>query len=96
VAGGSKFICRGILFKFYRDVQLSSASSSDSAPLWLYGGIHRCDEKAMKSARNELKGLSFHRELLNEFSYGLGLLMYYQCDMEGVNFPLMVFSVLCY
>jgi hypothetical protein len=49
VAGGEKFICRGILFKFSLDTMIGTDR-------YLYGGEVRSDEKAMKSACNERKG----------------------------------------
>lgn len=48
VAGGAKYKVNGILFKFSLDVKLHDR--------WIYGNSKRCDEKAMKSACNELKG----------------------------------------
>lgn len=52
VAGGSKFVVDGILFKFARDVQILS-----DPVLFMYGGSKRRDDLAMKAAGNELKGL---------------------------------------
>jgi hypothetical protein len=41
---------------------------------YLYGGNKRNDEKAMKSARNERRGL----------------LNYYQCNQTDLNYPFIV------
>jgi hypothetical protein len=43
-------ICNGILFKFALDVPLKGGT-------YIYGGAEKNDEKAMKSACNERKGL---------------------------------------
>jgi len=51
LAGGTKYITQGIIFKFALDSKLG-----DNA--WMYGGHSRNDEKAMKSACNEVKGLT--------------------------------------
>jgi len=49
VAGGDKFICGGVLFKFACDVEFSGR--------WIYGGKARDDELAMKSVNHELRGI---------------------------------------
>eukprot|EP01125_Pyxidicula_operculata_P001241 TRINITY_DN1115_c1_g3_i3.p1 TRINITY_DN1115_c1_g3~~TRINITY_DN1115_c1_g3_i3.p1 ORF type:complete len:317 (-),score=65.04 TRINITY_DN1115_c1_g3_i3:91-1041(-) len=64
IAGGQKYICQGILFKFATDVK-----HKDN---WIYGGTSQNDEKAMKAANNELKGL----------------MSYFSCNLEGLHFPL--------
>eukprot|EP01126_Amoeba_proteus_P043502 TRINITY_DN4779_c0_g1_i5.p1 TRINITY_DN4779_c0_g1~~TRINITY_DN4779_c0_g1_i5.p1 ORF type:complete len:470 (+),score=93.17 TRINITY_DN4779_c0_g1_i5:729-2138(+) len=66
VAGGSKYICQGILFKLTLDVHFPSNHT------WLYGGTKQNDEKAMKAACNELKGLT----------------AFFQAGIEGLCFPL--------
>eukprot|EP00029_Vermamoeba_vermiformis_P005506 TRINITY_DN1931_c0_g1_i1.p1 TRINITY_DN1931_c0_g1~~TRINITY_DN1931_c0_g1_i1.p1 ORF type:complete len:1922 (+),score=411.10 TRINITY_DN1931_c0_g1_i1:83-5848(+) len=50
IAGGTKFVCQNILFKFVLDFELKEG-------LWMYGGDSRNDEYAMKAAAHELKGL---------------------------------------
>ena len=50
VAGGEKYICQNILFKFAVDVDLSEGQGS----LWMYGGAHKDDAKAAKSAGHDL------------------------------------------
>jgi len=50
VAGGMKFQCNGILFKFAVDTEISPG-------LWMYGGAVRRDEYAIKAAHKELQGL---------------------------------------
>eukprot|EP01125_Pyxidicula_operculata_P007329 TRINITY_DN2496_c0_g1_i1.p1 TRINITY_DN2496_c0_g1~~TRINITY_DN2496_c0_g1_i1.p1 ORF type:complete len:2166 (+),score=385.55 TRINITY_DN2496_c0_g1_i1:51-6548(+) len=65
VAGGEKYIVQGILFKFALDVKLSNTK-------WVYGGDDPNDEKAMKSACNELKGLE----------------SFASCGVHGLYFPL--------
>mmetsp|Transcript_25498 Transcript_25498/g.64001 ORF Transcript_25498/g.64001 Transcript_25498/m.64001 type:complete len:997 (+) Transcript_25498:196-3186(+) len=50
VAGGSKYIVQGILFKFALDAALAPG-------VWMYGGNRRSDEDAIHAASNELRGL---------------------------------------
>lgn len=50
MAGGEKYICHSIVFKFAVDVQVSGGS-------WMYGVNSALDEAAMKVASNELNGL---------------------------------------
>jgi hypothetical protein len=49
LAGGTKFICQGILFKFAVDVQLPDT------PFWMYGKTSAATEYAMKAAGSELR-----------------------------------------
>ncbi|EFA76500.1 putative protein 150-kD protein cluA [Heterostelium album PN500] len=49
VAGGEKYRCNDIVFKFVVDVEIADG-------VWMYGGDKRSDEKAQKSAGHELKG----------------------------------------
>lgn len=58
VAGGSKYICQSILFKFALDVKMEG-------DYWIYGGKHGSNnEKAMKSANHELKvNISFTKSI---------------------------------
>lgn len=49
LAGGTKFICQGILFKFAVDVQLPNS------PFWMYGKHTAATEYAMKAAGSELR-----------------------------------------
>lgn len=50
VAGGQKFVCQNILFKFALDMEIVDG-------LWMYGGNVPSDENAMRAAAHELKGL---------------------------------------
>lgn len=54
IAGGEKFICKGILFKFAHDKIIASHKGQ---PLWMYGGDHCEDRLAIKAAAKELLGL---------------------------------------
>ena len=49
IAGGEKYICHSILFKFAVDQEVNGG--------WMYGGSEPSDEAAMKVASNELTGL---------------------------------------
>jgi hypothetical protein len=49
-AGGLKYVCGGMLFKFCVDVCLSNGG-------WMYGGALASDERAMKSGGHELKSI---------------------------------------
>ncbi|KYQ96645.1 hypothetical protein DLAC_03928 [Tieghemostelium lacteum] len=51
IAGGEKYICQNILFKFAYDQQISEG-------IWLYGGNYPSEVGASKQAGNELKSLS--------------------------------------
>ncbi|GAM21633.1 hypothetical protein SAMD00019534_048080 [Acytostelium subglobosum LB1] len=51
VAGGQKFKCNDIIFKFVVDTEIAPG-------VWMYGDTTRSDEKAQKSASHELKGLN--------------------------------------
>lgn len=46
LAGGTKYIVQGILFKFSRDLPVGHG--------WMYGGDFPSDEKAMKAALHEV------------------------------------------
>ncbi|PRP87129.1 hypothetical protein PROFUN_01391 [Planoprotostelium fungivorum] len=52
VAGGRKFIVQNILFKFACDVKLS-----EDPPVWMYGHGTPDHHSALRSAKNEMKGL---------------------------------------
>lgn len=49
-AGGVKYICGGVMFKFAVDVCLSNGT-------WMYGGESASDERAMKTGGHELKAI---------------------------------------
>ena len=51
VAGGTKYLVQGVLYKFAEDVDLGQGR-------WMYGGETRNDAAAAKACGNELKGLS--------------------------------------
>eukprot|EP01133_Synstelium_polycarpum_P003664 gene3664-4217_t len=55
VAGGFKYKCHDIIFKFVVDTEIAEG-------VWMYGESKRCDEKAQKSAGHELKGLNHYLE----------------------------------
>eukprot|EP01124_Arcella_intermedia_P030339 TRINITY_DN6621_c0_g1_i1.p1 TRINITY_DN6621_c0_g1~~TRINITY_DN6621_c0_g1_i1.p1 ORF type:complete len:940 (+),score=237.22 TRINITY_DN6621_c0_g1_i1:126-2822(+) len=72
IAGGEKFICQNILFKFAKDVCLSSGT-------WIYGNRSENTEKAMKAAANELKGLSaFFQLQLPELHFPLMAIIHFR------------------
>lgn len=54
IAGGEKYICQSIFFKFVTDNNLAD---SDKKPMWMYGGEERNDVAAIKAAGLELQGL---------------------------------------
>lgn len=54
VAGGTKFVFRGILFKLSRDAVVGASSKGE--PLFLYGGREQSYEAANKGAGHELRG----------------------------------------
>ncbi|KAL6079943.1 Clu domain-containing protein [Balamuthia mandrillaris] len=51
VAGGEKYQCRGMLFKFAVDTEYKSGC-------WMYGFCHPNDTNAMKAAAHELRSLA--------------------------------------
>jgi len=64
VAGGKKYLVQNILFKFALDINMkekiqcrSGGDTYTYKDQFLYGGAEANDEKAMKSATNEHKGL---------------------------------------
>ena len=59
---------QGILFKFSNDSLVS-----EDPVMWMYGGDKPSDEKAMKAALHELKGVVSYNKL----------------EIKGLNFPLM-------
>jgi hypothetical protein len=64
-----KYIAQNILFKLTEDNQVGDTG------IWMYGGDQKDDEKALKSASHELKGL----------------MGYYSCSIEGLHVPLVIF-----
>jgi len=84
IAGGSKYICQGILFKFAMDVALGNQ--------WLYGGIEMNNEKAQKAAGHEMKGLLCYNACgFKEFHFPLLTLIHYRgfCLTAMTKLPLM-------
>ncbi|KYR01649.1 hypothetical protein DLAC_01652 [Tieghemostelium lacteum] len=51
VAGGQKYKCRDIIFKFAADTEVTPG-------LWMYGGTGKADSFAQKSTNHELNGLN--------------------------------------
>jgi hypothetical protein len=82
IAGGTKYVCQNILFKFARDTEVIPST-------WMYGGSKRSDEKAMKAARHELKSLI---SLYNCNVYGLNFPLMSLIHYRG--FCLIAMSVL--
>ncbi|EFA80095.1 leucine-rich repeat-containing protein [Heterostelium album PN500] len=71
-AGGLKYYCQGILFKFAMDSMLNE-------DCWMYGGPVPRDDYASKSASNELKGLiSYYMAQVNGLHYPLIALIDYK------------------
>lgn len=75
IAGGQKFLCHGILFKFALDTQIRN-----HPPQWMYGGSKPDDSKAMKAASNELLGLGAH---LTTHTSGLNYPLMALIDYKG-------------
>ncbi|KAF2070452.1 hypothetical protein CYY_008232 [Polysphondylium violaceum] len=81
-AGGLKYHCQGILFKFAMDTRLNH-------DCWMYGGKTARDDYAAKAASNELKGLiSYYMTDVKGLNYPLMALI----DYKG--FRLIALSVL--
>ncbi|EGC35315.1 hypothetical protein DICPUDRAFT_152393 [Dictyostelium purpureum] len=81
-AGGLKYHCQGILFKFAMDTMLNN-------DCWMYGGDNARDDYAAKAASNELKGLiSYYMAGVKGLNYPLMALI----DYKG--FRLIALSVL--
>ena len=65
VAGGQKYLCQNIMFKFALDVEIFPG-------LYMYGGQYVDHESAMKAAAHELKGLcQYYSTLIEGLSYPL-------------------------
>ena len=80
VAGGSKFICSNIFFKFALDTDLTEDArkkknlTQEQLPsCWMYGGPEPDDYSAMKASKNDMTGL----------------MSYYNAKIPGLYFPLM-------
>eukprot|EP01132_Coremiostelium_polycephalum_P008397 gene8397-10313_t len=58
VAGGLKYRCQDIIFKFVVDVEIANG-------IWMYGQNKRSDAKAQKTAGHEIKGLNHFMEVSN-------------------------------
>ncbi len=56
VAGGEKYVCQNILFKFAVDVNVSD---EDTEPVWMYGGRKKSDRLAAKGAAHDLSTFFF-------------------------------------
>jgi len=57
IAGGEKYLCHSIFFKFAID------SYIESAGIWMYGGETRNDTAAMKGAGLDLQGLMSYYDI---------------------------------
>jgi len=75
LAGGTKYLCSSIFFKFALDgpIPKKKPEDPDEPVRWMYGGSKPNDQAAMKAARNDM----------------LGLLSYYNSDVKGLHYPLM-------
>ena len=80
VAGGTKFMCNGILFKFANDVEMDGG-------LYLYGGDQRNDEAAHKAAGHERKALG---EVMRTDVEGLNCPMMTIVDFLGCRYVSLV------
>ena len=82
VAGGQKFLCQNIIFKFALDLEIAPG-------IYMYGGHSPSDECAMKAAAHELKGLCKYYSTLID---GLHYPMLAYIDYKG--FRMIAISVL--
>ena len=86
IAGGKKYICSSIFFKFALDtpIKCTICNSNDNFDIncklyhedsikWMYGDDKPYDQGAMKAARNDM----------------IGLLSYYNSGVSGLHYPLM-------
>ncbi|KAK5578426.1 hypothetical protein RB653_008097 [Dictyostelium firmibasis] len=71
VAGGYKYKCQDIIFKFVVDTELIPG-------LWTYGEHKRSDERAQKSAGHEIKGLNHFMEFSSLIRFPLMALIDYR------------------
>lgn len=76
-AGGRKYLCSRIFFKFALDTRLLTTDENGNKTMsdkWMYGGSSGPDDyAAMKAAKNEI----------------LGLLSFYNTNTKGLHYPLM-------
>jgi len=74
IAGGQKYMCQSILFKFAVDTDIiRKTASASTQSFWMYGGEEKSDRLAAKSAAHDLKGLTG----------------FYNSNVEGLRYPLM-------
>ncbi|KYQ91337.1 hypothetical protein DLAC_08285 [Tieghemostelium lacteum] len=66
VAGGQKFKCQDIIFKFAADTEIIPG-------LWMYGGTNKADSFAQKSTNHELNGLN---HIMNIYGMKGGLIRF--------------------
>ncbi|KAM9987697.1 hypothetical protein ACTFIZ_003048 [Dictyostelium cf. discoideum] len=87
IAGGQKFICQGILFKFAYDTKIGENG-------YLYGGKYPSETSASKAAGNELKSLSsfFQHVLDNEFADKVNVPL--MCIIDYFGYRLIAMSVM--
>lgn len=80
IAGGEKYICHSIFFKFATDSYIPGAK------IWMYGGATRNDTAAMKGAGLDLQGLmSYYDIKVSGLHFPLMALIDYRYSFEGAR-----------
>ncbi|GAM25978.1 hypothetical protein SAMD00019534_091530 [Acytostelium subglobosum LB1] len=85
VAGGAKYICQNILFKFAYDQKIGES--------YLYGGKVPSDYGASKAAGNELRGLSYFFQNVMDHDFGQ-INVPLMCLIDSYGYRLIAISVL--
>ncbi|EFA81515.1 hypothetical protein PPL_05504 [Heterostelium album PN500] len=86
VAGGEKYICQNILFKFAYDQKIGGS--------WLYGGKVPSDFGASKAAGNELRGLSFFFQNIMDHDCADRINVPLMCIIDYYGYRLVAISLL--
>ncbi|GAM25977.1 hypothetical protein SAMD00019534_091520 [Acytostelium subglobosum LB1] len=86
VAGGAKYICQNILFKFAYDQKILDT--------YLYGGKVPSDYGASKAAGNELRGLSYFFQNILDNSLGHRMHVPLMCIIDYLGYRLIAISLL--
>ncbi|EFA80740.1 hypothetical protein PPL_06326 [Heterostelium album PN500] len=86
IAGGDKYICQNILFKFAYDQKINDQ--------WLYGGNFPSEYGASKAAGNELRGLSYFFQNLMDYDLVNKISVPLMCIIDYYGYRLVAISLL--
>lgn len=75
IAGGEKYICQNILYKFAVDTDISD----NSTPMWMYGGREKSDRLAAKGAAHDLS-IFFFFFFFSFLFFLIFIVIFFGCD----------------